>query len=550
VFICHCGINIGSVVDVPATVEYTKSLPNVVHAEDNLYTCSQDTQDHIHKMIIEHNLNRVVVASCSPRTHEPLFQQTLREAGLNAHLFEMANIRDQCSWIHMNELAKATKKAKDLVAMAVAKVAMVEPLESAALDVNSSALVIGGGLAGLTATAALADQGFKVSLVEREKLLGGNLRKLRTTLSEPNVQAYLKQLIDYVQKHNNTTVYTNTKVDNVKGFVGNFETTLKTGSKNEKIEHGVIIVATGGSEAKPEEYLYSSDDRIMTQLELENFLAKNENLADAKSVVMIQCVGSREQGHMYCSRICCSTAMKNALKIKETSPETEVYILYRDIRTYGFNEEFFQQARDRGVIFIPYELDNKPEVTNNGKLKVAVREPLLDKQLILQPDLLILSSRIEPDKGNTELGQMLKIPMNEDGFFLEAHVKLRPVDFSAEGIFLAGLAHAPKNIAETIAQAKAAAARACTIISKNQYVSEPIVAHVDEDVCSGCGICTQVCPHEAPELVVKNGRRVCEVNRALCKGCGSCASLCPSGAMQQLGFKAEQISAMVQAALS
>jgi len=554
VFICHCGINIGSVVGVPSVAEYAKTLPNVVYSEDNLYTCSQDTQDQIREKISEHNLNRVVVASCSPRTHEPLFQQTLREAGLNPHLFEMANIRDQCSWIHMNHPTEATEKAKDLVHMAVAKVALVEPLAAATLDVTASALVIGGGLAGITAALAIAEQGFEVVLVEREKKLGGNLNNLRYTFAEPDVQAYLKRLSQQVQKHQNLTVYTGTELESIEGFIGNFESTLKTKSRHIKVEHGVVIVATGGSEHKPDEYLYGQDERIVTQLQLEDLLSKGQLPPKVKTVVMIQCVGSREEGHMYCSRFCCSTAVKNALKIKEVSPDTEVYILYRDIRTYGFNEEYFQAARDKGVVFVRYDLDNKPAVSNDHGLKLTVCEPLLQRELVLHPDLLVLSTRIDANEGGEKLAQMLKIPTNEDGFFLEAHVKLRPVEFATEGIFVAGVAHSPKSVPETIAQAEAAAAKACTIISKDKYEAEPTIAAVNEDLCDGCGICVPVCEYNALEVVPRKGggedEKIVQLNEAMCKGCGGCVAACPSGAMEQKGFKNEQMLAMIRAALA
>ncbi len=553
VFVCQCGINIGSVVRVPSVVEYAGTLPNVVYTEDNLYTCSQDTQDHIGEMILEHNLNRVVVASCSPRTHEPLFQQTLREAGLNAHLFEMANIRDQCSWIHMNQPDEATEKAKALVRMAVAKVSLVEALAAAELDVTASALVIGGGLAGMTAALAIADQGFEVALVEREKRLGGNLNNLRYTFDEPDVQAYLNHLSEHVQKHQNITVYTGAKLESIEGFIGNFESTLKTKSKLTKIKHGVVIVATGGNEHKPDEYLYGQDNRVMTQLEIEDLLSKGQLPGKLKTVVMVQCVGSREEGHMYCSRVCCTTAVKNALKVKEISPETEVYILYRDVRTYGFNEEYFQAARDKGVVFIRYDLDDKPAVNNGRGLKVTVCEPLLQRELVLRPDLLVLSTRIDANPDGTKLAQMLKIPTNEDGFFLEAHVKLRPVEFATEGIFVAGVAHSPKSIPETIAQAEAAAAKACTIISKDKYEAEPTIAAVNEDLCDGCGICVPVCEYNALEVVPRKGggedEKVVQLNEAMCKGCGGCVAACPSGAMEQKGFKNEQMLAMIRAAL-
>ena len=551
VFVCHCGINIGGIVAVPGVAEYARSLPNVVYAEDNLYTCSQDTQDHIREKIIEHNLNRVIVASCSPRTHEPLFQQTLREAGLNPHLFEMANIRDQCSWIHMNEPAEATEKAKALVRMAVAKVALVEPLSSAELDITPSALVIGGGLAGMTAALSIAEQGFEVNLIERDKKLGGNLRNLRYTFAEPDIQTYLNRLTDHINSHPNISVHTDTRLESIEGFVGNFESTLKNKSAPIKVKHGAIVVATGGSENKPTEYLYGKDDRVLTQMQLEDMLSKGS--LNAKTIVMIQCVGSREQGHMYCSRVCCSTAVKNALKIKEISPETEVYILYRDVRTYGFAEQQFQAARDEGVIFIRYDLDKKPVVTNGGALKVTVLEPMLQQELVLRPDVLVLSTRIDANPDTQALAQMLKVPVNEDRFFLEAHVKLRPVEFATEGIFVAGLAHSPKSIPETIAQAEAAAAKVCTIISKDKYQAEPTIAAVNEDLCDGCGICVPVCEYNALEVVPRQGgskdEKVVRLNEAMCKGCGGCVAACPSGAMEQKGFKNEQMLAMIRAAL-
>lgn len=565
VFVCHCGINIGGIVDVPATAEFAKTLPYVAFAEDNLYTCSQDTQDHIRQMIAEHDLNRVIVASCSPRTHEPLFQQTLCEAGLNPHLFEMANIRDQCSWIHMNTPSDATKKAKDLVRMAAAKVALVEPLAAAELDVTPSALVIGGGLAGMTAALAIADQDFEVTLIERERSLGGNLLKLCSTFTEPDIRAWLERLIKDVKKHKNIRVLTEGNIESIEGFVGNFETTVKTAGKEKKIKHGVIIVATGGSENKPQQYLYGDDKRVLTQLELEQALAadkalvslalRRSGLSKVKTVVMIQCVGSREEGHLYCSRVCCNTAVKNALKIKALSPQTQVYVLYRDIRTYGANEQYFQQARDNGVIFIRYEPETEPKVTKEaGTLKVEVIEPLLGKELVLEPDLLVLSSRINADESNEQLSQILKVPLNEDRFFMEAHVKLRPVEFATEGIFVAGLAHSPKSIPETIAQAQAAAAKACTIISKDKYAAEPTIAAVNEDLCDGCGMCVPVCEYNALEVVDRiggaEGEKIVKLNEAMCKGCGGCVAACPSGAMEQKGFKNEQMLAMIRAALA
>jgi len=570
VFVCHCGINIGSVVDVPGVVGYVKKLPGVVYAEENLFTCSQDTQEKMKQIIDEHRLNRVVVASCTPRTHEPLFQETLREAGLNPRLFEMANIRDQCSWIHRDDPERATEKSKDLVRMAVAKARLLEPLPSVALPVNQKALIIGGGLAGMVSALSIADQGFEAALVEREPELGGNLRKLRFTMDGEELPDYLSQLIEKAESHPRLSVHKGAAIEAVEGYVGNYRTRLKVATLPApvEIEHGVVIVATGAVESKPAEYLYGQDPRILTQLELEDQLVAAEALAPtrkkekkaeptaperlkkASSVVMIQCVGSRDDERPYCSRVCCSQAVKNALRLKKLNPKVEIQVLYRDVRTYGFLESYYQAARQSGVTFIRYEKERKPVVEAADALTVRVQDPILGEEMSLEPDLVVLAPAIVPRDDAAELSRMLKVPLNEDRFFLEAHVKLRPVDFSADGVFLAGLAHAPKTVEETIAQAKAAAARACTIISKSEYLAEPIVAHVDEEVCSGCGVCTHVCPYEAPQLVTKNGRRVCEVNRALCKGCGSCASLCPSGAMQQLGFDAEQVGAMVEACLS
>ena len=553
VFVCHCGINIGSVVNVPGVADYARELPNVAYAEENLYTCSQDSQQHIREMIVEHNLNRVVVASCSPRTHEPLFQQTLREAGLNAHLFEMANIRDQCSWIHQKLPDDATRKARDLVRMAVAKVALVEPLQSALLDVTHSALVIGGGLAGMTAALAIADQGFDVSLVERQRSLGGNLKALRHTFEQPDVRGWLKRTVADVQHHPRITVHTGARLENVEGFVGNFTSTVRSGGEQIEIKHGVIVVATGGAESKPTEYGYGPGGTVLTQLELEDRLYKRHPLDGVETVVMIQCVGSREPDHMYCSRTCCATAVKNALKIKELSPDTEVYVLYRDMRTYGLAEAHYRAARDKGVVFVRYELDAKPVVSGTSQLTVRVREPMLDRQLELHPDLLVLSSRIDPTAGAEDLGQMLKVPLNADNFFLEAHVKLRPVEFATEGIFVAGLAHGPKTTAETVAQAQAAAAKACTVLSKDQYEAEPTIAALNEDLCDGCGICVPVCEYNALEIIDRpggaEGEQIVRINEAMCKGCGGCVAACPSGAMEQKGFKNNQMLAMIEAAL-
>ncbi len=549
VFICHCGKNIGGVVNVPEVRDYAQTLPDVVCVQDNLYTCSIDTQEIIKNAIEEYNLNRVVVASCTPRTHEPLFRNTIRDAGLNPYLFEMANIRDQCSWVHMREPEKATKKAKDLVRMAIGKARLIGPLYSASIPVKSGALVIGGGLAGMTAALNLAEQGFEVNLVEREKELGGALRHMHYLLGgEQDPQEELANIITSVNEHDNIKLWTEASVAEVEGFVGNFKTTIEQNGQEAEVEHGVVIVATGAQERPPSEYMYGADERVITQRDLEGMLANDQ--FDAKRVVMIQCVGSREGDLMYCSRICCSQAIKNALKIKEMHPETDVFILYREMRTYGFRESYYTDARSKGVRFVRYDVEQKPAVSaDNDRLRVETRDPILDGILQIDCDLLVLAPALVPQDDAEDVAKMLKVPLTKEKFFLEAHMKLRPVDFSVDGVFLAGMAHAPKSVEETISQAEATASRAATIISKAEYTPEPIVSAVDEDVCAGCGICVSVCSYDAPEIVTVRGRNISRINEALCKGCGACTSACPSGAVQQRGFKARQLSEVVSAAL-
>jgi len=547
-FICHCGINIGGVVNVPEVVEYVKTLPNVVYAEHNLYTCSQDTQKRIREKIKEHNLNRVIVASCTPRTHEPLFRETIREAGLNIYLFEMANIRDQCSWVHMHEHEEATEKAKDLVRAAVAKARLLRPLPKPVINVTPAGLVIGGGLSGMITALELAKQGFEVHLVEKEKELGGHLRSIYYLLESEDPQEQLRSIIREVSENERIHVYLNAEVSNVEGYVGNFKTTLNCDGEKKEIEHGVVIVATGAVEYKPTEYLYGVDERVLTQHELEERLAKG--LFNAKTMAMIQCVGSRNEVRPNCSRICCSQAVKNALKIKELSPETDVYVLYKDIRTYGFKEDYYREAAGKGVLFIRYDDENKPEVTQeNGKLKVLVWEPVVKTWISIEPDLLALSVATVPNPDNERIAKMLKVPLSKDGFFLEAHMKLRPVDFATDGVFLCGLAHWPKTIEESISQACAATARALTILSKKALEVEGAVANVDEDFCSGCRICESLCEYGAIEMREVEEKLRAHVLEALCKGCGVCGSSCPTGAISMLHFMDDQILAQVRAAL-
>jgi heterodisulfide reductase subunit A-like polyferredoxin len=549
VFVCHCGINIGGVVDVPSIVEWVKTLPSVVYAEGNLYTCSQDTQERIKGAVKEHQLNRIVVASCTPRTHEPLFQETIREAGLNRYLFEMANIRDQCSWIHMREPEKATKKAKDLVRMAVAKARLIEPLKRLPLDVTPRGLVIGGGVSGMTSALRLAEEGYEVYLVEKERELGGQAKDIHYTLEGEDVQKFLGKLIAKVKSNDRIRLFTGAKIENIEGFVGNFKTTVKIDSSIKELEHGIIIVATGAKEYQPTEYLYGKERGVVTQRELEKLMVNGKlEVNTQNSMVMIQCVGSRNDKHPYCSRICCSEAIKNALKIKQLNKKANIYILYRDMRTYGFKEDYYQRAREEGVIFIRYEEGQEPEVKKGKeKLEVLVKDLILKENLLINADLVVLSTGVISSEDGEELAQMLKVPLNEDGFFLEAHVKLRPVDFATEGIFLCGLAHSPKFIEESISQANAAISRACTILAKDKILAEGTVVSVNEDRCNGCGICEAVCIYNAIEI--DKEKRVAKVNEALCKGCGTCTGACFSGAINQRGFKREQILAMTKAAL-
>jgi len=560
VFVCHCGTNIAGVVNVPDVVEYAKTLPDVVYADNNLYTCSNDTQEIIKEKIKEHNLNRVVVASCTPRTHEPLFRNTIREGGLNSYLFEMANIRDQCSWVHMMEPEKASVKSKDLVKMAVAKSRLLEPLQKRSVPVVKSALVIGGGVSGMSSAIELAGQGFDVHLVEREKKLGGNLRHIHYLLNGAKPQEELKNLIKQVRETEKIHLYTEANIENIEGSIGNFKTTISKKGESIEFEHGVVIVATGAQEYKPKEYLYEQNEKVLTQVELEERLATKgawstptKNLIP-KTIVMIQCVGSRDDERPYCSRICCSEAVKNALKLKELSPETNIYVLFRDVRTYGFKESFYTKARQQNVVFMRYEEDRKPEVIQNGNgLYVEIFDPTLRTQIEIPTDLVVLSTGIVADEGNETIAKFLKVPLNKDKFFLEAHMKLRPVDFATDGVYLCGLAHSAKGIDESIIQAQATASRAATILSKDSIELEATISHVIDEKCDGCAYCIEPCPYQAITLIeyMREGsvKKTVDVDETACKGCGCCMATCPKNGILVKGFTLEQIGAQVMAAL-
>jgi len=558
VFVCHCGINIGGVVNVPEVVEYVKTLPDVVYAEHNLYTCSADTQTNIKEKIVDNQLNRVIVASCTPRTHEALFQSTIREVGLNKYLFEMTNIRDQCSWVHMHDPENATVKSKDLLRMAVAKARQLIPLQEQKINVVNKGLIIGGGVSGMSAALNLASQGFEIFLIEKEDSLGGFAKNIFQTLENDDIQEYLTNLIKEVEDNQLIRVFTNTQINIISGYIGNFITNITHGKNNKSVDldHGIIIVATGAKEYRPTEYNFGQNDRIIAQSEFEKMLFMTDSIKKVNSIVMIQCVGSRNEEHPYCSRICCSEAIKNALKAKDVNPDIEIVILYRDIRTYGFKEKYYNLAREKKITFIRFDEKKPPELNiQNNQLKIFVNNPDLG-ELIINPDLVVLSSGlIAPPEDNEELAKMLKVPLNEDKFFLEAHVKLRPIDFATDGIYLCGCAHSPKDIRESIAQANGAAGQAVKILSSKELVTSGLVATVNEDNCIGCGHCVEVCQYNAIELIEKEVEfeditiimKKSHINPSLCKGCGTCGAECPNSTIVIKHFGFEQINAMIVA---
>jgi len=545
VFVCNCGINIGGIADVPAIAEFAKELPNVVYVEENLFTCSQDTQDKMVEVIREKKLNRIVVAACSPRTHEPLFQETLRNAGLNAYLFDMANIRNQCTWVHSGDKENATGKCKDLVKMAVARASLLEPIPDISVDIHKSALIVGGGVAGMTAALSLADQGFGVTVIEKSAVLGGAARNITRTWKGLDVQKFLSHIVDRVEKHSNIEMLTGAEITGVSGFVGNFKTRVSTGQTEKTVEHGVTIIATGGKAADTDEYLYGKNPRVTRWHDLEH---DHEKIKSAESIVFIQCVGSRDENRPYCSKICCTASVSQAIAIKEINPDINVFILYRDIRTYGEREALYKNAREKGVIFIRYTLDKKPTVTEaEDGLEVSVFDPILQMKLRIKADYVNLATAIEPVDSH-RIAELYKIQLNDENFFMEAHAKLRPVEFASDGIFLCGLAHYPKAIDESISQAMAAASRATTILSKDSIRISPIISQVNTEQCIGCGLCTEICAFNAVILEDFTGKGYRAKNiPASCKGCGLCAAACPQKAIDMMHFRDSQIFAAAKA---
>ncbi len=555
VFVCHCGTNIGKVVDVPSTVEYVKTLPNVVYAQEQLFSCATDSAHSITEKIQEMGLNRVVVAACSPRTLEPLFRDTLREAGINQYFFDMANIREHCSWVHAREKEDATVKAKDITRMSIARACHLEPLQEIDLPVNKTALVVGGGIAGMTCALSIANQGHEVYLLEKDTDLGGTARRIHYTLDGVDVQAYLGDLVRKVYQHPLIHAYTGAIITEATGYVGNFTTRVKSDRGVSEIEYGAAIIATGADEYKPTEYLYGEDDRVLTQLELGEQIARGEEkLLNSQSLVMIQCVGCRQEDRDYCARVCCSNAIKNALKLKEINPRMDIYILFRDIRTYGFSEDYYREASAKDVKFIRYEPDAKPQVEaveaeGRPVLRVTLPDYILGQKLALDADTLTLSAAVIAPAGNKEVSQFFKIALGPDDFFKEAHVKLRPVEFGTQGVYLCGLAHYPKHIPEAINQAYGAASRALTLLSHDTVTVSGSVCDVDEAKCMSCGACIDACTYNAIEFrSTKQGQKAV-VNPILCKGDGLCNQKCPTGAIFLKHFTDEDILSQIDAAI-
>ncbi|MFH2100102.1 MAG: FAD-dependent oxidoreductase, partial [Pseudomonadota bacterium] len=547
VFVCKCGINIAGVVDVPGLVEYAKTLPGVVYTDSNLFTCSQDTQEIMKEVIDREKLNRVVVASCTPKTHEGIFMDTLEDSGLNKYLFEMANIRNQDSWAHSKNPERATEKAKDLVRMAVGRAVTLSPLHEKRIPVNHRALVLGGGVAGMTAALSLADQGFPVVLAEKEDHLGGYARKLTHTIEGADIGRAVDDMVRRVDASKNIEVLKNALVTDFTGFKGNFETEILVGPSmvSRKILHGAMVVATGAVEYQPKEYLYGTDSRVITQTELSRRL-EDKGAEGLDQVVMIQCVGSRNEENPNCSRICCQSAVKNALHIMELNPEAEVFVLYRDMRTYGLMEEYYTEARSKGVKFFRYDVEEPPVVESSDEgVLVTFRDHVLGKKLQVAADALALSAGLRPSDVE-ELSTITKLGRNAEGYFMEAHVKLRPVDMATEGIFIAGTAHGPKLITESVAQALAAAARASTYLSKDELTLSAVTAKVEQDKCASCLICVRSCPYGVPFI---NEEGVSQIDEALCHGCGVCASECPAKAISLSWYEDNQIMSKVDALL-
>jgi heterodisulfide reductase subunit A len=548
VFVCDCGSNIAGYLDCPDIAEYAKTLPNVVYVKENLYTCSEAGINEIKDAIKEEKLNRVVVASCSPRTHEPLFRGSCAEAGLNPYLFEMVNIRDQCSWVHMQEKQEGNQKAMDLIRMGVAKAALLQPQEPIQSEMDPKALVIGGGISGMTSALVLANRGYQVFLVEKSKELGGLLRNLyKLAPANVDAQELLAKQREAVKNHENIRLLTSTTIKEIQGYIGHYQVTVSTNSTEDNFGVGVIIIATGARIFKPEGLYKYDGKRVITQFELEGLFRTNK--FKANNVVMIQCVGARDEERKYCSRICCMTAIKNAISIKEKNPKANVHILYRDIQAYGTeNEALYQRSKQLGVRYIKYDQERLPEVEEDV---VKVYHHLMGRELELPQDLVVLSTPLIAGEDNEELSKLLRVTLDENKFFLEAHVKLKPLDFATDGVYLCGNAHYPATIREAVSQALGAASRASIPLAKGMMTVEPIVSILaDEDACRGCGLCVALCPYGALEIVkTEKGRKV-RVIPVACKGCGVCAATCYQHALSINSYTDQQVEEQIRAFLS
>ncbi len=547
VFVCHCGSNIAGVVGVESVAEYADRLPGVTFATDTLYACSSDSLSLIREKVEEHQLNRVVVASCTPRTHEPIFQDTIREAGLNPFLFEMANIRDQASWVHAAEPERATQKAKELVQMSVARARELEPLSKIDVPLTHAALVIGGGVAGMTAANALGEMGYEVHLVERAARLGGHALKLGATLKGGDPSTYVASLEQRLIDNPHVHIHLASEVTDFHGFIGNFSSAITANDgQRTLIEHGVIIVATGSREERTAIHGLGDHPDVVTGMDLEGMLKRDDpKLAEAKAAGFILCAGSLDESHPYCSRTCCQQSIKNAIALKERDPSRQVFVWFKEIRTFGLMEEYYTKARELGVIFTRYDAGAPPQVSTDGSVRVSYRDPYLRRSIELPLDLLVLATPAVAAEGSTTLGTMLKVPIQSDGFFLEAHVKLRPVDFASEGIFLCGSAHYPKSIDETIGQAFAAAGRAAAILAKPVIKAGGVVAEVDVEKCAACLTCVRICPYDVPIIDAETKKATIEA--AACQGCGVCTSECPVKAITLHHYTDAQIFAKEEA---
>ncbi|NCP01903.1 MAG: CoB--CoM heterodisulfide reductase iron-sulfur subunit A family protein [Deltaproteobacteria bacterium] len=551
VVVCHCGANIGRVVNIPEVIEYAATLKNVSWAGENLFACSTENAQQITNQIKDKGLNRVVLAACTPRTHEPLFRDTCREAGINQYFFEFANIREHCAWVHSKDKENATQKAKDIIRMSVARAAHLQPLQEFELPVNKVALVVGGGLAGMTSALNMAAQGFEVYLIEQAADLGGMARRIHYTLNGMSVQAQLHDLVRKVYRQPSIHVLTEASIQDVDGYIGNFVTSVSTAGRVRQIAHGIAIIATGAAEHRPTEYLYGSDERVLTQLELEGeIVAQNPRIAAAESLVMIQCVGCREEGRNYCSRVCCGQALKNALKLKKLNPAIDIHILFRDMRSYGFKEDFYRAAAELDVKFIRFEPEHKPVVTAAGdKLNIKVPDLVLGQMLELEADLVALSAAVVPAESTHELAKLFKVSTNPDGFFQEAHVKLRPVDFASDGVFMCGTAHYPKHLDETISQALGAAGRAVGILAGDSVTASGAVCDVNEEACISCGACITSCSYNAITFIDTPKGKKARVEAVLCKGDGLCNAKCPTGAIYLKHYTDDEIFAQIDGAI-